>query len=553
MNNQTRAQNGESADDSDSDFTNEQLTGNIHKIAIVPPNYTGKPKKGHLIFDACFECGNLGRVDYISDFEYDLFIRPDTCNARFRIWFNFTVENVKQEQRVVFNVVNFSKSKSLYREGMSPLVKSTSRPKWQRIPAKNVFYYRCPEHKRNYVMSFVFCFDVEDDVYQFAYSFPYSYTKLQNYLQILDNRSLDYYDRELLALSVQQRRLDLVTICDPELKNTSEKKRKLVIITARVHPGETPSSYVCQGLIEFLVSPHPIAKVLRENVIFKIIPMLNPDGVFLGNYRCSLMGFDLNRVWQDPSPWAHPELFAAKAQVLSLDKDPSMDLDFFIDIHAHSTMMNGFMYGNIYEDPNRYERQAIFPKLLCSNADDFSMSNTSFNRDAVKAGTGRRTLGGSLDENCNCYTLEVSFFSYQPAGFNHPIPYTEEEYMKLGRNLARTFLDFYKLQNYIVFNPSAAIMPKLNNSAGFSSYRSNNTLTNGNGNNPLLGNNLNNSTNGKKRSPTTMSQQPLKPISSSSMSNHNGNSSSSMSNGSQNSNAATNENKPKFFIDNSLE
>ena len=27
--------------------------------------------------------GNLGRVDYISDFEYDLFIRPDTCNPRY--------------------------------------------------------------------------------------------------------------------------------------------------------------------------------------------------------------------------------------------------------------------------------------------------------------------------------------------------------------------------------------------------------------------------------------------------------------------------------------
>lgn len=86
----------------------------------------------------------------------------------------------------------------------------------------------------------------------------------------------------------QQRRLDLLTIRDPELKNphpNAEKKRKIVIITARVHPGETPSSYVCQGLIEFLVSPHPVAKVLRENITFKIIPMLNPDGVYLGNYR----------------------------------------------------------------------------------------------------------------------------------------------------------------------------------------------------------------------------------------------------------------------------
>lgn len=35
-------------------------------------------------------------------------------------------------------------------------------------------------------------------------------------------------------------------------------------------------------------------------------------------------------------------------------------------------MMNGFMYGNIFEDEERFQRQAIFPKLLCQNAEDFS-------------------------------------------------------------------------------------------------------------------------------------------------------------------------------------
>lgn len=39
--------------------------------------------------------GNLGRVDYISEYEYDLFIRPDTCNPKYRVWFNFTVGNTK--------------------------------------------------------------------------------------------------------------------------------------------------------------------------------------------------------------------------------------------------------------------------------------------------------------------------------------------------------------------------------------------------------------------------------------------------------------------------
>ena len=35
--------------------------------------------------------------------------------------------------------------------------------------------------------------------------------------------------------------------------------------------------------------------------------------------------------------------------------------------------MNGFMYGNVYDDNDRFERQAVFPKLLCNNAEDFSL------------------------------------------------------------------------------------------------------------------------------------------------------------------------------------
>ncbi|XP_061200831.1 BEN domain-containing protein 5 isoform X3 [Neopsephotus bourkii] len=202
--------------------SDDVIAGNVSKYTVLPVGYCGLPKKGHLIFDACFESGNLGRVDHITEFEYDLFIRPDTCNPRFRVWFNFTVENVKESQRVIFNVVNFSKTKSLYRDGMAPMVKSTSRPKWQRIPSKNVYYYRCPDHRRNYVMSFAFCFDREDDTYQFAYCYPYTYTRLQHYLDNLQRRNMDYFRRESLGLSVQKRQLDLLTITSPEDKTDLE-------------------------------------------------------------------------------------------------------------------------------------------------------------------------------------------------------------------------------------------------------------------------------------------------------------------------------------------
>ena len=74
-------------------------------------------------------------------------------------------------------------------------------------------------------------------------------------------------------------------------------KKQCILLTGRVHPGESNSSYVIQGLIEFLLSNDPIAFKLRNIFIFKIISMLNPDGVILGNYRCNYNGLDLNRMW----------------------------------------------------------------------------------------------------------------------------------------------------------------------------------------------------------------------------------------------------------------
>lgn len=71
--------------------------------------------------------------------------------------------------------------------------------------------------------------------------------------------------------------------------------RKIVVVMARQHPGEVQGSYVCEGVINSLLSKK--GDWLRKNYVFKIIPMVNPDGVIFGNYRSNLMGWDLNRKW----------------------------------------------------------------------------------------------------------------------------------------------------------------------------------------------------------------------------------------------------------------
>jgi len=48
-------------------------------------------------------------------------------------------------------------------------------------------------------------------------------------------------------------------------------------------------------LIERLLENTEEMKKIRDKIIFKIIPMLNPDGVIIGNYRTGFMGLDLNR------------------------------------------------------------------------------------------------------------------------------------------------------------------------------------------------------------------------------------------------------------------
>ena len=58
-----------------------------------------------------------------------------------------------------------------------------------------------------------------------------------------------------------------------------------------------------------------LLQVLRDNFVFKVVPMLNPDGVIVGNYRCSLAGRDLNRNYRSKLKDSYPIIWHTKAMV----------------------------------------------------------------------------------------------------------------------------------------------------------------------------------------------------------------------------------------------
>lgn len=87
----------------------------------------------------------------------------------------------------------------------------------------------------------------------------------------------------------------------------------------------------------------PEAALLRKHFVIRIIPMLNPDGVIFGNYRCSLLGCDLNRKWEKPNRLLHPTIFHAKNLIRHMHGERKVAL--FSDLHGHSRKHNAFFYG----------------------------------------------------------------------------------------------------------------------------------------------------------------------------------------------------------------
>lgn len=148
----------------------------------------------------------------------------------------------------------------------------------------------------------------------------------------LDTRDDIYYYRELLTHSVEKRRVELLTITSfhgiqperkPRLRNLfpdertprchTFKNKKIVFISSRVHPGETPASFVLNGFLSVLLDRKSIVAItLRRMYVFKIIPFLNPDGVYNGLYRSDTRGHNLNRVYLTPNFETQPSIYASR-------------------------------------------------------------------------------------------------------------------------------------------------------------------------------------------------------------------------------------------------
>jgi hypothetical protein len=195
----------------------------------------------------------------------------------------------------------------------------------------------------------------------------------------------------------------------------SHPQKQTIFLSSRVHPGEANASFMIQGAIDFLLQKNnKEAKLLRETFIFKIIPMLNPDGVVNGNYRCNFVGADLNRRWPNPSKLLHPTIYYTKKLLKMCHQDNQVLL--FCDFHGHTRKRNVFMYGCVspVTEINQHKNNnliRIVPYLLDQKNTLFSFADCKFANEREKESTGRLVMFKEFGI-LNSYTMESTFYSH---------------------------------------------------------------------------------------------------------------------------------------------
>ena len=246
----------------------------------------------------------------------------------------------------------------------------------------------------------------------------------------------------MLTRTLAGNRCEYLTITskDKDPKSAKALAKKGVFISARVHPGESNASWMMKGVIEYLVSHTPEAKALRDNFVFKIVPILNPDGVINGNYRCSLSGQDLNRRWKAPSRVLHPVNFAVKKLIRQFAKERSILL--YCDLHGHSRRKNIFMYGNNIKDQPHSTR--VFPYIMSKLCDYFSFEQSRFSMNRLKDGTARIAMFKELNIP-NIFTMEASFCGADKGEYKDQ-HFTTESLMKAGSRLCEALIVYAKIE-----------------------------------------------------------------------------------------------------------
>lgn len=333
---------------------------------------TGAASSAQVTFTSDFESGNGTAFSEVASNVFEFEIEPDT-NSSDRQWFAFQADGAAG-QTLTFRLLNTNSTNVTgHWNNARPVFSIDGGASWTLLPTSAT-----PSGNS---WSFSYTFGAEENSVRFAFHYPYTVTMLE--AKLPDWEAHPHVTREVLGQSVLGRDIHYFRITNP---SPEDSEKSIIWIIARQHSAEVTSSYTVEGFLDSLLSSDRHARALRANAIIHVVPMVNPDGVALGNYRDNANGINLNRVWDGSATINQsPEVRLVQNRIDATVEDAGQRYRYFGDFHSTSGSGPHFAFHSdssqqppLYPTPETYFADSRrFLSLVNSYATFFSATRGS--------------------------------------------------------------------------------------------------------------------------------------------------------------------------------
>ncbi len=193
-------------------------------------------------FNGTFESGNIAKVIQEDSVSYLVTTKEDIGGR----WFYFKMMGVKNKF-VKVTITNSDVKRAMY----SYDNKNFMRFSFLESPQENVF-------QKTYAL---------DTVYV-AYYTPYTFSYLQKRLKTWESNQ--FVSIDTIGFTYHNLPLQEIIITDTSVPDINKYQ---VWIHARAHPGETPSSFHFDGIVQELLRNNEVIDFYKKNIVFHLIPL----------------------------------------------------------------------------------------------------------------------------------------------------------------------------------------------------------------------------------------------------------------------------------------
>lgn len=215
-----------------------------------------------------------------------------------------------------------------------------------------------------------------------------------------------------------------------KIGSTFGRKPKVIISCRRAGNLDSAASFVCQGMIDYLVSDCNLAHETRKNLDFIAFPMVDPDSVWCGNYCTNIFGQNVGVSFPRPHAKLH-ENYHCVRNIIEKTCNES-DRVILLDLKVNINLIGSRILGTCHEDPIRMERHLAFPRSLERFAPDFYLENCRFVEPELSSST---IIDSKIWPHVDEYQLEMSPFAFYKKSSDEKTfrVYEPRDYLALGK------------------------------------------------------------------------------------------------------------------------